>query len=151
MFVLQILKQEWPHKWQKFIPDLVHASKTSETLCENSMVILKLLSEEVFDFSKDVLTQVGHKACSMTFFHLFKSVPLAGKAPSVLPSILQPEVKQIDYKRFVTVQKVLVAIMQQNKLNSTSTFQHVEENTQTEDVLERLVNWVCQCRPRHQS
>lgn len=32
--------------------------RTNETLCENSMAILRLLSEEVFDFSKDSLTQV---------------------------------------------------------------------------------------------
>lgn len=54
----QVLKQEWPHNWASFVPDLVGASKTSETLCENSMIILKLLSEEVFDFSKGELTQV---------------------------------------------------------------------------------------------
>ena len=56
---VQVLKQEWPHKWPSFVPDLVGASRTSETLCENSMVILKLLSEEVFDFSRGELTQVG--------------------------------------------------------------------------------------------
>ena len=56
---VQVLKQEWPHKWQSFVPDIVGASKTKETLCENSMVILKLLSEEVFDFSRGELTQVG--------------------------------------------------------------------------------------------
>jgi hypothetical protein len=50
--------QDWPHKWQSFIPDIVNASKTNETLCENSMHILKLLSEEVFDFSRGELTQV---------------------------------------------------------------------------------------------
>jgi exportin-1 len=55
----QILKHDWPAKWTSFIPDIVAASKTSETLCENSMVILKLLSEEVFDFSQGELTQVG--------------------------------------------------------------------------------------------
>ncbi len=33
--------------------------RTNETLCENSMAILRLLSEEVFDFSKDSLTQVN--------------------------------------------------------------------------------------------
>ena len=55
---MQILKHEWPSKWTSFIPDIVAASKTSETLCENSMVILKLLSEEVFDFSRGELTQV---------------------------------------------------------------------------------------------
>lgn len=51
--LVQILKQEWPHNWPSFIPDLVGSSKTSEILCENNMQILKLLSEEVFDFSKD--------------------------------------------------------------------------------------------------
>ena len=54
----QVLKQDWPQKWPSFIPDIVAASQTSEPLCENSMVILKLLSEEVFDFSRGELTQV---------------------------------------------------------------------------------------------
>ncbi len=53
------MKQDWPHKWPTFIPDIVGASRTSETLCENSMQILRLLSEEVFDFSKDSLTAVS--------------------------------------------------------------------------------------------
>lgn len=48
-----ILKHEWPHNWPNFISDLVGSSKTSEILCENNMQILKLLSEEVFDFSRD--------------------------------------------------------------------------------------------------
>jgi exportin-1 len=56
--LVDILKQDWPHKWPSFIPDIVGASKTSEGLCENSMAILRLLSEEVFDFSKDSMTQV---------------------------------------------------------------------------------------------
>lgn len=30
--------------------------QTNEVLCENNMQILKLLSEEVFDFSKDQMT-----------------------------------------------------------------------------------------------
>ena len=56
--LVDILKQDWPHKWPSFIPDIVGASKTNEGLCENSMAILRLLSEEVFDFSKDSLTAV---------------------------------------------------------------------------------------------
>ena len=51
--LVQILKQEWPHNWPSFISDIVGASKTNETICENNMQILKLLSEEVFDFSRD--------------------------------------------------------------------------------------------------
>ena len=55
--LVQILKQDWPHAWPSFVPDLCAASRASAPLCENSMVILKLLSEEVFDFSRGELTQ----------------------------------------------------------------------------------------------
>ncbi|KAK1441519.1 hypothetical protein QVD17_07482 [Tagetes erecta] len=55
--LVQILKHEWPARWRSFIPDLVTAAKTSETICENCMAILKLLSEEVFDFSRGEMTQ----------------------------------------------------------------------------------------------
>ena len=53
----QILKYEWPHNWNTFISDIVGASKTNESLCQNNMIILKLLSEEVFDFSSGQMTQ----------------------------------------------------------------------------------------------
>ena len=54
---LQVLKKDWPARWPTFISELVGASKTSENLCENSMHILRLLSEEVFDFNRGELTQ----------------------------------------------------------------------------------------------
>ncbi|KAJ8499092.1 hypothetical protein OPV22_009644 [Ensete ventricosum] len=57
VILVQVLKHEWPAKWQSFIPDLVSAAKSSETICENCMAILKLLSEEVFDFSRGEMTQ----------------------------------------------------------------------------------------------
>ncbi|KAM7273898.1 hypothetical protein ACFE04_028562 [Oxalis oulophora] len=57
VILVQILKHEWPARWESFVPDLVAAAKTSETICENCMVILKLLSEEVFDFSRGEMTQ----------------------------------------------------------------------------------------------
>ncbi|CAJ2650851.1 unnamed protein product [Trifolium pratense] len=57
IILVQILKHEWPARWRNFIPDLVSAAKTSETICENCMSILKLLSEEVFDFSRGEMTQ----------------------------------------------------------------------------------------------
>ena len=40
---LQILKHEWPKKWPTFVSDIVGASKANESLCQNNMVILKLL------------------------------------------------------------------------------------------------------------
>ncbi|GJJ12198.1 hypothetical protein Clacol_006439 [Clathrus columnatus] len=55
--LIQILKHEWPHDWSTFIPDLVQFSKTSLTRCENNMAILKLLSEEIFDFSAEQMVQ----------------------------------------------------------------------------------------------
>ena len=45
--LIKIVVQEWPDKWPTFISDLVGASKSSESLCENNMRILKLLSDEV--------------------------------------------------------------------------------------------------------
>lgn len=41
--LVQILKQEWPHAWPSFIPEIVSSSRTNLSLCENNMVILKLL------------------------------------------------------------------------------------------------------------
>ncbi|KAJ7172647.1 CRM1 C terminal-domain-containing protein [Mycena filopes] len=59
--LVQILKQEWPHNWPNFITELVESSKTNLTLCENNMIILKLLSEEIFDFSAEQMTQTKIK------------------------------------------------------------------------------------------
>jgi exportin-1 len=59
--LVQILKREWPKNWESFIPDIVGASRTNESLCQNNMVILKVLSEEVFDFSAGQMTQTKAK------------------------------------------------------------------------------------------
>ncbi|KAF8652765.1 hypothetical protein AX16_004260 [Volvariella volvacea WC 439] len=59
--LVQILKQEWPHNWPTFITELVESSKTNLSLCENNMIILKLLSEEIFDFSAEQMTQTKIK------------------------------------------------------------------------------------------
>ncbi|EJD46037.1 hypothetical protein AURDEDRAFT_113759 [Auricularia subglabra TFB-10046 SS5] len=61
MVLVQILKQEWPQNWPNFIPELVASSKTNLSLCENNMHILRLLSEEIFDFSAEQMTQVKTK------------------------------------------------------------------------------------------
>lgn len=61
MILVQILKREWPKNWNTFISDIVGASKTNESLCKNNMVILKNLSEEVFDFCGGQITQTKAK------------------------------------------------------------------------------------------
>lgn len=57
LILVQIVKQEWPAKWESFISEIVGASKSSVPLCENNMKILRLLSEEVFEFSAGEMTQ----------------------------------------------------------------------------------------------
>ncbi|CAI9774234.1 unnamed protein product [Fraxinus pennsylvanica] len=81
--LVQILKHEWPIKWQSFVqlqlwqsfvPDLVAAAKTSETICENCMAILKLLSEEVFDFSRGEMTRQKIKELKQSLNSEFKLI-----------------------------------------------------------------------------
>eukprot|EP00241_Pyramimonas_parkeae_P000677 CAMPEP_0114249878 /NCGR_PEP_ID=MMETSP0058-20121206/14395_1 /TAXON_ID=36894 /ORGANISM="Pyramimonas parkeae, CCMP726" /LENGTH=1067 /DNA_ID=CAMNT_0001363489 /DNA_START=188 /DNA_END=3391 /DNA_ORIENTATION=+ len=57
VLLVQVVKHEWPARWPSFISDLTGAAKISEVMCENCMHILKLLSEEVFDFSRGEMTQ----------------------------------------------------------------------------------------------
>ena len=94
--LVQILKQEWPHNWPSFIPDLVGSSKTSEVRCENNMQILKLLSEEVFDFSRDqmVTDKVKKMKESLngefsSIYHLCEFILVHSQRPSLLKVTLQ--------------------------------------------------------------
>eukprot|EP00931_Biecheleriopsis_adriatica_P036987 TRINITY_DN21233_c2_g1_i1.p1 TRINITY_DN21233_c2_g1~~TRINITY_DN21233_c2_g1_i1.p1 ORF type:complete len:1101 (-),score=267.98 TRINITY_DN21233_c2_g1_i1:68-3370(-) len=50
--LVHIVKQEWPHAWENFIPDICGSSKTNQSLCENNLRILNMLSEEIFNFGK---------------------------------------------------------------------------------------------------
>lgn len=72
--MVQVLKKDWPVRWPNFVPELVGASKTSETLCENSMHILRLLSEEVFDFNRGELTQAKTRELKSSLNTEFKHI-----------------------------------------------------------------------------
>jgi len=74
VFSFQVLKREWPKNWESFIPDIVGASKTNESLCQNNMAILKLLSEEVFDFSSGQMTQTKAKHLKDTMCSEFSQI-----------------------------------------------------------------------------
>lgn len=74
MILVQILKYEWPRNWPTFISDIVGASKTNESLCQNNMIILKLLSEEVFDFSSGQMTQAKAKHLKDTMCSEFSQI-----------------------------------------------------------------------------
>ncbi|KAJ3123600.1 Karyopherin transporter [Nowakowskiella sp. JEL0407] len=60
--LVQILKQEWPQNWPNFIPEIIVASRSNLSLCENNMTILKLMSEEIFEFSAEQMTQQKQKS-----------------------------------------------------------------------------------------
>lgn len=72
--LVQILKQEWPHNWPHFIPELVISSRSSFNVCENNMIVLKLLSEEVFDYSQDQLTQAKARSLRLSMKNEFEEI-----------------------------------------------------------------------------
>ncbi|XP_067621814.1 exportin-1 [Eurosta solidaginis] len=74
LILVQILKREWPRNWETFIGDIVGASKTNESLCKNNMIILKNLSEEVFDFSAGQITQTKAKHLKDTMCSEFSQI-----------------------------------------------------------------------------
>mmetsp|Transcript_37722 Transcript_37722/g.99798 ORF Transcript_37722/g.99798 Transcript_37722/m.99798 type:complete len:1108 (+) Transcript_37722:22-3345(+) len=61
--LVHIVKQEWPHAWENFIPDICGSSRANQSLCENNLRILNLLSEEVFAFGKT--TMVSRKVAKL--------------------------------------------------------------------------------------
>jgi exportin-1 len=74
LVLVSILKQEWPHNWPTFINEIVSSCHTSLSICENNMAILRLLSEEVFDFSQDQMTSTKAKNLKSTMCQEFSSI-----------------------------------------------------------------------------
>lgn len=74
LVLVEILKQDWPHNWPTFITDIIGSSKSSESLCENNMRILRLLSEEVFDFSMGSMTSVKMRNMKESLNHEFSQI-----------------------------------------------------------------------------
>lgn len=72
--LVQILKQEWPANWPQFIPEIVAASRSGLNVCENNMAILTLLSEEVFDYSAEQMTQAKAKTLKQQMCNEFSEI-----------------------------------------------------------------------------
>ncbi|GMM30431.1 exportin [Martiniozyma asiatica (nom. inval.)] len=72
--LVQILKQEWPHNWPNFIPEIVQSSRAGFNVCENNMAILKLLSEEIFDYSAEQMTQAKAKQLKLSMANEFQQI-----------------------------------------------------------------------------
>lgn len=72
--LVTILKQEWPHNWPTFINEIISACHSGLSVCENNMQILRLLSEEVFDFSQDQMTSTKAKNLKTTMCAEFSAI-----------------------------------------------------------------------------
>jgi len=64
------------------------SSRCSESLCENNLVILKLLSEEVFDFSEGQITQVRPPPPAPYTLLLLLLLVVAVVVPPLVPLLL---------------------------------------------------------------
>ncbi|KAK5099839.1 Karyopherin transporter [Lithohypha guttulata] len=72
--LVTILKQEWPQHWPNFINEIITSCHSSLSVCENNMTILRLLSEEVFDFSAEQLTSSKAKSLKQSMCHEFSNI-----------------------------------------------------------------------------
>jgi exportin-1 len=71
--LVAILKQQGPAELQKFLPSFLAASMRNESVCRNNMMILKLLSEEVFD-RKDTMVRAKAQKLKDSMCELFGGV-----------------------------------------------------------------------------
>lgn len=74
LVLVSILKQEWPHNWPTFINEIISSCHTNLSICENNMAILRLLSEEVFDYSADQMTSAKTKNLKGTMCAEFSNI-----------------------------------------------------------------------------
>lgn len=102
--LIQILKQEWPHKWPTFISEIVSSSRTSLSICENNMVILRLLSEEIFDYSAEQMTHAKTKNLKNQMcgefaevFQLCSEVLEKAQKPSLIKSTLETMLRFLNW------------------------------------------------------
>jgi len=74
LVLVSVLKQEWPHNWPTFINEIVSSCHSSLPICENNMAILRLLSEEVFDYSQDQMTSTKTKELKQSMCDEFTAI-----------------------------------------------------------------------------
>jgi len=101
--VVKVLKHEWPENWPSFIPELVESSRSNESLCENNMHILRLLSEDIYDFPLDRLTRAKaaklKQQLEMEFATVFE-LCLGTLRDSTKPSLIRSTLEAL--ARFLT-------------------------------------------------
>ncbi|KAK3372842.1 CRM1 C terminal-domain-containing protein [Lasiosphaeria ovina] len=96
LVLVSVLKQEWPHNWPTFINEIVAACHSSLSICENNMIILRLLSEEVFDYSAEQMTSTKTRNLKTTMcaefsqiFQLCQEILNTATQPSLVKATLE--------------------------------------------------------------
>lgn len=74
LVLVSVLKQEWPHNWPTFINEIISSCHSSLGICENNMVILRLLSEEVFDYSEEQMTSAKRRELKQSMCDEFTAI-----------------------------------------------------------------------------
>lgn len=96
LVLVSVLKQEWPHNWPTFINEIISACHSSLSVCENNMIILRLLSEEVFDYSAEQMTSTKTRNLKTTMcaefsqiFQLCQEILNSADQPSLIKATLE--------------------------------------------------------------
>ncbi|KAL2143919.1 hypothetical protein VTI28DRAFT_9907 [Corynascus sepedonium] len=96
LVLVSVLKQEWPHNWPTFINEIISACHSSLSVCENNMIILRLLSEEVFDYSAEQMTSTKTRNLKTTMcaefsqiFQLCQEILNSATQPSLIKATLE--------------------------------------------------------------
>jgi exportin-1 len=96
LVLVSVLKQEWPHNWPTFINEIISACHSSLSICENNMIILRLLSEEVFDYSAEQMTSTKTRNLKTTMcaefsqiFQLCQEILNTATQPSLVKATLE--------------------------------------------------------------
>ncbi|GAB5354779.1 hypothetical protein AAMO2058_000148600 [Amorphochlora amoebiformis] len=107
--LLQVVKHEWPSNWPTFIPDLVNACKASQGLCTNILTILKMLSEDIFDYSAGEMTKAKENLLKETL--TAEAQPIFELCSNIIMSAVEnPQVMYQDEKHAQVVRKAIDTI-----------------------------------------
>lgn len=72
--LVEIIKKEWNGTWKSAIKDIVQSSYQSQDICENNLLILKELSQDIFDFSKNSIVKAEVVQLKTNFGNEFMAV-----------------------------------------------------------------------------
>ena len=72
--LVEVVKKEWNGIWKSAIKDLVQSSYQSQDVCENNLRILKELSQDIFDFSKNSMVHSEVQQLKTNFGNEFIAV-----------------------------------------------------------------------------